>query len=85
MNKRYNEGATMTGRILMPQGMRVNIQRVLGYSQPTIRRALNGADDTRVAHEIRSFALEHGGVLVETEMMYVRTGVHTWKRVKRNG
>ena len=52
----------MAGVILIPRGVSIGIQNALGYSQPTIRRALRGADDTDAARRIRRYALQNGGV-----------------------
>lgn len=46
----------MANKIYTPSGLRTEIQKRYGYSQPTIRRALNGADDTEVAKRIRRYA-----------------------------
>ncbi|MCQ2313244.1 MAG: hypothetical protein MJZ84_07360 [Paludibacteraceae bacterium] len=46
----------MANKIYTPSGFRKEIQRVLGYSQPTIRRALGGCDDTQAARRIRCYA-----------------------------
>lgn len=54
----------MASMILVSYGMSKDIQKALGYSQPTIRRALRGADDTDVARRIRIYALKNGGVEV---------------------
>lgn len=66
-------------RILVPSGLKAAIQGCLGYSQPTIRRALNGADDTRIAREIRTYALEHGGAEVPV-VRWEKTDARTWVR-----
>ncbi len=51
----------MATKIIAPHGVKKQIQRVFGYSQPTIRRAFNGCDDTYAAKRIRYYALLHGG------------------------
>ncbi len=66
-------------KILVPHGAKEEAQRVLGYSQPTIRRALNGADDTKVARQIRRWALAHGGAEVEPAR-WERVDERTWVR-----
>ena len=70
------------GRILVPQGMCSDIQRVLGYSQPTIRRALRGANDTLAARNIRKFAMENGGSMPSADEKYVRVDVRTLRLSK---
>jgi len=42
-------------------------------------RALDGADDTRVAREIRSYALEHGGAEV-VPVRWEQVDGKTWVR-----
>lgn len=42
----------------------MSIHRVLGYSRPTINKALRGCLDTDYARKIRHYALAHGGVEV---------------------
>ncbi len=81
MCKMTNNSET-NGRILVPQGMCVDIQRVLGYSQPTIRRALRGANDTLAARRIRKFAIEHGGATLSSNEKFVRVDAHTWRRAR---
>lgn len=54
-------GNNMATKIIAPHGVKKQIQRVFGYSQPTIRRAFNGYDDTYAAKRIRYYALLHGG------------------------
>ena len=54
-------GNNMATKIIAPHGVKKQIQRVFGYSQPTIRRAFNGYDDTYAAKRIRHYALLHGG------------------------
>ncbi len=46
----------MAAKIYTPSGFRKEIQEKLGYSQPTIRRALGGCDDTPAAKRIRYYA-----------------------------
>lgn len=55
----------MATKIIAPHGVKKQIQRVFGYSQPTIRRAFNGCDDTYAAKRIRYYALLHGGAEYE--------------------
>lgn len=69
---------TNGNKILVPHGAKEEAQRVLGYSQPTIRRALNGADDTPTACRIRKWALDHGGAEVSSKR-YVKVNSRTWK------
>ena len=71
----------VANKILVPHGAKEEAQRVLGYSQPTIRRALNGAADTKIARRIRCWALAHGGAEVEP-VRYERVDNRTWKRVR---
>lgn len=52
----------MATKIITEYGLKNEIQRVYGYSYPTIRRALRGNDDTDAARKIRWYALRHGGV-----------------------
>ena len=56
-------------KIITPCGVRAEIQRRTGATQPTIRKALNGDDTKPSFHDlymrIRSIALEMGGVEVE--------------------
>ncbi len=46
----------MAKKIYTPSGFRKQIQHDLGYTQPTIRRALGGMDDTEAARKIRYYA-----------------------------
>lgn len=56
-------------KIITPCGVRAEIQRRTGATQPTIRKALNGelgVPPWQVLYmQIRSLALEMGGVEVE--------------------
>lgn len=58
----------MKREILTPRGLRVQIERVLGYTQPTIIKALRGdynednPGERRRAERIRRYALNNGGV-----------------------
>lgn len=70
------------GRILVPHGMCIDMQRTLGYSQPTIRRALGGSNDTPAAQRIRKFAMEHGGLIQTKTKTYMRIDTHTWRITK---
>lgn len=72
----------MANKILVPHGAKEMAQKVLGYSQPTIRRALNGANDTKVARRIRCWALAHGGAEV-TPVKYERVDAKTWRKVNK--
>lgn len=47
--------------ILVKTGVKRQIQRLTGYSQPTIRAALRFQRNTAVARKIRKMALELGG------------------------
>lgn len=71
----------VANKILVPHGAKEEAQRVLGYSQPTIRRALNGADDTKIARRIRMWALNHGGAEV-LPTRYEKIDSRTWKKVR---
>lgn len=71
---------TEAKRILVPSGMQTEMSRVLGYSRPTISRALNGAEDTCAAREIRSWAIEHGGAFANSSS-YRKVDGKTWKQV----
>ncbi|MBR1786094.1 MAG: hypothetical protein IJ756_02895 [Paludibacteraceae bacterium] len=66
-------------KILVPSGLKMLMHRELGYSRPTINRALDGADDTHVAREIRSYALEHGGAEV-VPVRWEQVDGKTWVR-----
>lgn len=48
--------------ILVKHGLKMEMYRVLGYSRPTINKALRGCLDTDYARKIRLYALLHGGV-----------------------
>ncbi|MGN0235803.1 MAG: hypothetical protein ACI4BD_05790 [Paludibacteraceae bacterium] len=50
--------------ILVKHGLKMEMYRVLGYSRPTINKALRGCLDTDYARKIRHYALAHGGVEV---------------------
>ena len=50
--------------ILVKHGLKMEMYRVLGYSRPTINKALRGWLDTDYARKIRHYALAHGGVEV---------------------
>ena len=69
----------VVNKILVPAGLKMSMHRLLGYSRPTINRALDGADDTHVAREIRNYALEHGGAEV-APVHYEKVDERTWIR-----
>lgn len=71
----------VVNKILVPAGLKITMHRVLGYSRPTINRALDGADDTSVAREIRNYALEHGGAEV-VPVHWEQVDGRTWVRRK---
>lgn len=51
--------------ILMPHGMKVQLQKSTGVSGTTIRFALKGVIDTEASRLVRKRALEMGGVMVK--------------------
>ncbi len=52
----------MATKILTEHGLRKKIMLMLGASQPTIRLALDGDDNSEQKRKIRRFALQNGGV-----------------------
>ena len=52
----------MATKILTEHGLRKRIMQTLGASQPTIRLALKGDDSSTQKRQIRTFALQNGGI-----------------------
>ena len=50
-------------KILVENGERAYLGKLLGVSQPTIRRALSGQTNTDLAKKIRKVAIDRGGVV----------------------
>jgi hypothetical protein len=49
-------------KILIEYGKRKKLMALLNTTFPTVRKALNGAEDTELCRKIRRAALENGGV-----------------------
>ncbi len=52
--------------IKVSHGMRREIMAIFGASYPTVRAALRFKSDTYFAKRMRGYALNHGGVIVES-------------------
>lgn len=55
------------GKILVEHGTRKQLHEETKASLPTIKKALDGYENTATQYKIRQRALELGGVLVETK------------------
>lgn len=55
-------------RILVDNGCRTKIKNLTGASFPTIRKALNGKEDTPLSIRIRKEAINLGGVEKEVQL-----------------
>ena len=50
------------GKILVANGEKRQLMEIFNKSHVTVRRALNGETDTKLARKIRKAAIERGGV-----------------------
>ena len=53
-------------RIFVDYGLRKQIMAALDVTYPTVRAALCFTTDTEMAQKIRQYALDHGGMLLQS-------------------
>lgn len=58
--------------VIVRQGVNKKLQERLGYSEPTIRKALRGITKSKIANEIRQVAIkEFGGRTDKVERVII--------------
>ena len=54
-------------QIVVNHGLRKQIMAALGATYPTVRAALHFMSDTEKAQQIRQYAIDHGGILLQSQ------------------